>query len=66
MGCPLCAGGSVIWEPCLAMAIAAGTPCGGFEVISGGVEALDEWCKEVLECSQELREEWEESLFDEM
>ena len=48
------------------MAIAAGTPCGGFEVTSGGVEALDEWCKEVLECSQELREEWEESLFDEM
>ena len=25
-----CAGGSVIWEPFLAVAVAAGTPCGGF------------------------------------
>ena len=25
-----CAGGSIIGEPCLAVTIAAGTPCGGF------------------------------------
>ena len=36
------------------------------EVTNGGVQTLDEWCKEVLERSQELCEDWEESLFNEV